>query len=933
MKHLRLALGLLIASSQLASPGWAADTTRAARFYEDALGRYEKNDDAGAIVQLKNALQQDPAYLSAYLLLGQAQLRKGDISGAELSLTTALKMGADRSEVLSSLAGAYMRLGKYKELLEKVQPTGLPASTALDLWLIRAYAHLSLTDYTGADAAINQAAALAPNAGSVAIARGMYYLQRGNLAEARRFANQATSASPKDPRSWNLKASIAHAGGDFAAALDGYGRALAVEPGFVDVRVARAGLSLDMNRLDDAFKDLSFLKEKHPDEPRAAYLRSVYFSHKGDNRAANAELLQSAKVIGALPPGYVNGNMQLLMLGALTNFGIKAYEQAENYANGYIRLNPGHPGARKLLGAILLKRGQSDAAITQLENANRAAPRDPQILNMLAAAYMSGKQHAKAANLLEQAGPIVFQSPQLASTLGFSLIGLGRQELGLEYLSQAYTKNPADYRLGSNLVMFNIQRGNAKESVRIAEAFRGKHPNDPTAYNLLGVAKAGARDYAGARSAYEKAISQAPDFHTARLNLGKLETALGNHDAARKQFQSILKSQAKHAQALFEMGTTELAAGRGTEALRWLQMAHTQSPRNTVVAVKLIDTHLRLGQIDQALELAKSTAALAPDDFNVMSALGRSHAAAGQTDRARTTFANMSKLAGFKVEQLEQTARLQLAVGDQDGAALSLNKALGDQPNAIEANSLMAKLELRKGQTAQAQDRVKRLAAANPRSAPAQRTLGDISMASGQTSQAVQAYRAALQADDSAEHALRYQESLRASGSPPQALSFLEDWSRRHPQAATVKLALGEAQLHAGQLAKARTTYEAYVKQHGDHAIALNNLANVLMKQGDANALAMAERAYKLAPNAAPVNDTLGWLLLQKGEAERALRHLREARSRTPNDPEIHYHLAAALHRAGRTAEAIKELNLALESGRLFNGQDEARQLQKQIGR
>lgn len=933
MQHVRFTftLALFIAACQVASSPWAADTTQAARLYEDALTRYEKHDDAGAIVQLKNALQRDPSYLSAYLLLGQAQLRKGDAPGAELSFATALKNGAGRSEVMEPLAEAYMAQGKYKELLNKVNPNGLPPEAAAGVWLIRASAALALGDFPGAEQAIDKAATSLPNAGRVDVARGMLYLQRGKLAEANKFADRAVAAMPKDPSTWNLKASVAHARGDSASALDGYGRALALEPRFIDVRVARAGLLLDMNRLEDAFKDLSFLKEQFPEEPRAAYLRSVYFDRKGNGQASNAELLHAAKVLGGLPPAIVFSKPQLLMLGALTNYSIKAYEQAQTYAEGYIRLNPGHPGARKLLGAILLSRGEIASGIAHLENAQRAAPGDPQVLQMLASAYIANNQHVKAANLLEQAGSLVRQSPQLASTLGYSLIGVGREAQGLEYLTQAFGKNPANYRLAGSLVMFNIQSGKPGDAVRVAEAFKAKHPKDASAYNLLGVAKAGANDFNGARAAYQKALELAPQAHSARFNLGKLESSQGRHDAARQQFQVVLKSQPKNSQAQYEMGNVELAAGRMAEAVRWLQGAHATDARNVVVAVKLIDTYLRLGQQDKALELAKQTSARAPDNFEVTSALGRAHAAAGEMQRAHLAFAHMSKLAGFDVPRLEQAARLQLMAGDLTGAGHSLNKALGERPGAVEANLLMAELERRKGNPASGLDRVRRMAESHPRSAPVQRGLGDALMAARHYDAAAKAYREALSLADSEEHALRYKGALLSGGNAAQATQFLEDWSRRHPKSAAVLIALGETHMQSGQLDKARGVYETYLKQHGDHPIVLNNLANILAKQGGGNALAMAERAYKLAPDAAPVNDTLGWLLLNKGDVEQALRFLREARTRAPNLPEMRYHLAVALQKSGRRGEAKKELEAALAGGSRFDGYDDAVRLLRSL--
>jgi putative PEP-CTERM system TPR-repeat lipoprotein len=931
MKRHRLAAGLLIAALLASVPGWCADTPQAARFYEDALVRFGRNDNAGAIIQLKNALQKDPSYLSAYLLLGQAQLRQGDLSGAELSLTTALRMGADPSEIAKPLADAYTLQGKHKELLEQIHPRGLPAPIAVKLWLIRAYAHLSLLDHAGAEDAINQAAALDPKAGGVAVARGMVQLQRGNLGEAKRYGEQAVGASPDDANAWNLKGSVAHAAGNAKEALADYAHALSLQPAFVDVRTARAALLIDLNRLDAAYKDLSYLKEKFPDEARAAYLRSVYHSRKGDPGAAKAELLLAAKIIGALPKKYVDSDPQLLMVGALTHFGIKAYEQAQTYTEGYLRLRPDDPGARKLLGSIQLSQGRLDAAIPTLEQAKSLAPRDPQVLNMLAAAYLGQKQNAKAAKLLAQAGSVVSQAPQLSGTLGFSLIGLGQPEQGLFHLTQAFAKNPSDFRLGSSLVMLNINQGKTKEALRVAEAFLAQHAKDPTAYNLLGVAKGAAGDLRGARAAYEKALGMAPEFQAARLNLGKLETAERHYDSARRQFQAILKSQANNPQAQYEMAKTELAAGRPAEAIRWLETLRSKDSRNVMAAVDLAELYLSQNQANRAVDVAKQISILFPENSRVLSVLGRAHAAAGQPERAKVAFSNLGRQAGFDVDQLVETARLQLAINDLYGASISLNKALTSQPEAIAPNALMAEVERRQGHTAKAFARTRQQASANPRSAMAQRALGDSNMALGKPGEAALLYKVALALEDSPGNVLSYYRAQSAAGEPAPARSALEDWNRRHPNVAEIQLALGEAWLREGDLPKARASYEAFLKRHGDHPGALNNLANILMKQGDANALAMAQRAYRLAPGDYSVNDTLGWLFLQQGQVDGALRYLREAKLRAPRNPEIRYHLAMALARKGQRVEARNELEQILRSPAAFDGRASAEQLLKEL--
>jgi predicted Zn-dependent protease len=87
------------------------------------------------------------------------------------------------------------------------------------------------------------------------------------------------------------------------------------------------------------------------------------------------------------------------------------------------------------------------------------------------------------------------------------------------------------------------------------------------------------------------------------------------------------------------------------------------------------------------------------------------------------------------------------------------------------------------------------------------------------------------------------------------------------------------------------------------NVIALNNLASLLREVDPAQALSYAERAYELAPHP-HIADTLGVILLHRGETERALAVLREAAVKSPTQPTINYHFAQALAQSGRKDEA-----------------------------
>ena len=74
----------------LATNAAAQRTDKSARHFEDALRRFEINDLAGAAIQLKNALQQDPSLLAAYVLLGRIELARGDAPAAESAFAKAI---------------------------------------------------------------------------------------------------------------------------------------------------------------------------------------------------------------------------------------------------------------------------------------------------------------------------------------------------------------------------------------------------------------------------------------------------------------------------------------------------------------------------------------------------------------------------------------------------------------------------------------------------------------------------------------------------------------------------------------------------------------------------------------------------------------------------------------------------------------------------
>ena len=138
--------------------------------------------------------------------------------------------------------------------------------------------------------------------------------------------------------------------------------------------------------------------------------------------------------------------------------------------------------------------------------------------------------------------------------------------------------------------------------------------------------------------------------------------------------------------------------------------------------------------------------------------------------------------------------------------------------------------------------------------------------------------------------------------------------------------------MRAGNFKGAKQEYDKVLAVQPNAVGVLNNQATVMQRLGDPGAMAIAERAYKLAPKDSSVVDTYGWGLAMAGKLDAALRLLRDARLRQPESPDIRYHLAWTLAKLGQKAEAREELAYALKSSSVFDSIEDARALQKSLG-
>jgi predicted Zn-dependent protease len=148
---------------------------------------------------------------------------------------------------------------------------------------------------------------------------------------------------------------------------------------------------------------------------------------------------------------------------------------------------------------------------------------------------------------------------------------------------------------------------------------------------------------------------------------------------------------------------------------------------------------------------------------------------------------------------------------------------------------------------------------------------------------------------------------LRAGQEDERARQVLQAWTAQHPADLVAALMLAQLQAELGNVDEARELLEGLAASEPalrSNPLIQNNLAWLLRDSDPAQARAYAERALLGDPSSAAIMDTLGSLLVESGELDRALTLLEAAHRAEPRDATIGFHYAIALAHAGRKVEA-----------------------------
>jgi tetratricopeptide (TPR) repeat protein len=411
-------------------------------------------------------------------------------------------------------------------------------------------------------------------------------------------------------------------------------------------------------------------------------------------------------------------------------------------------------------------------------------------------------------------------------------------------------------------------------------------------------------DSAGATAAMKRSLAILKDYD-GLMTAGRIDMMQGRLDSAEAQVDEALKLKPGDVDASMLKIALALQKRQLVQAQQLVEKLAAAHPNSLSTLLMRIKVYLSTNRADQAEADIDRILRAAPDmpvvryyKSIVLARHGDPKAAWDIAHSLPKEFVQTDPNAVLNI------ASMAVAAGYMDSAASLLNVAVFRFPYLMDARLLLADLRLRQNSPQHAANVMQLVQdSQDPRVLI---VFARIAMAKKDPATARKYIERALDSGGG--------EELRALDKAL-ALKSIADYLARNPNNMLAKKQQALLLLGFGELSRAKALYEQLVRDDPKDALALNNLAWLVVQEDPRRALGLAQSAVKANPALATYLDTLGTMQLNRSDFQGAVVSLQRAHDLAPDNADFAYHLALALEASGATAQSQALLQVLVKRG------------------
>lgn len=867
-----------------------------------------------AVVALKDAIAASNDDAATRFQLANVYLEIGDAPSAEKEVRLAMAHGLPVAQTRPVLMRSLLLLGQFQQAVDA-------SGNSLDAEVVklRGDAMLALGKHADAVALYQRVLDTNPRYAPALVGMGRAASVAGDLPGARRFADRALAAAPRDVDSWLFEGDLLRAQGKVLEAQAAYNKAIAIQPWHRAAHVEKAYLEISLGHFATAQADLDAARAITPGSVLVTYTQALLELAQGKNEAARDNIL---KVLRVAPE-----HMPSLLLAGAVSLNLGTLHQAENYLRHYLEANPDNLRARKMLASTLLRSGHSPDALVVLAPALKNPQQDVQLLALAGEMSMQARDFGAAATYFEQASAIEPKTASLRTSLAMSKLGKGQQAQAVTDLVLATELDGKSQDAGMTLVRTELGLQHIDKAWEALLKLEKAQPSSAPVQDLKGIVLMAKNEIVPARAAFHKAMLLDPAYFPACANLAQLELDDKHPAQARAELMAFLENNKPGIDAMTALATLSNSENKTADATAWLEKASAVNPAAVGPAVNLIAQYLLAHQREKALALARQLQVTHPDNPDLLDLLGKSQLSNNDMPGALATYSTLAAALPRSAQVQMQVAALQLLLKNPAAAEGTLKTAIAIQPDFPAAQLALAEIYARKGWFDLAAMEAARIQRKHPEASAGFQLEADILMGQNKPALAFPLFEKALGMTATSELLIKTANAQRGAGKRDDAARRMDAWLTKRPDDVRVRRFKADTLMADGQPKQAALEIEATLAKDPANAAALNNLALAYQQSKDPRAQKTAEDALKLAPENAVILDTLGWILVDGGDAVQGVAVLRKASLKDPAARDVRYHLAAGLKKTGDVDGARKELENLTKGDMKFAQAEDARAL------
>jgi putative PEP-CTERM system TPR-repeat lipoprotein len=752
-------------------------------------------------------------------------------------------------------------------------------------------------------------------------------LRARRLDKAAEVASSLIERDRKNPIYQTLLGLVRAAQRDYSGAESAFRAALAIDPNLPAATRDLAQVYMATRRADQARALYNDLLAKSPNEVEALLgLADTYIAQQKWDEAIDA--MNRARTAAPTDPA---PGLKLVgayeMRGDWTNAKTLAAELAAKF--------PGNADILNTQGQAQLAAGDTNGAVSSFKRAYALEPTSAPILSQYLAALNGAKYFAEARGVVQEA---VARDPG-NSSLKAELI---RVEAEINGVDPAVTKARALAAGDPDNTVYDLvsaelyeKAGRRPDAISVLEKAAATRPSDESLPIALARLYYRSGDFPKAESVLAARHQADPNSTAIGTALAQQYMATGRAQDARKLYAEIAARQPNDVGVLLGLAEIATTERNWPEATDYVNRARAAKPTDPAPGIVLVNLALLRQDPKSAVATATQIAEQFPTNTDVLDAKGRAQTAAGDTEGAIATYERIYELSPNSISAMAGYVALLNGAKEFTKARTVLQDALARDPKNGTVKADLIRVESEIGGMRAGLAKARAFAGEDPGNPLYDIVSAELYEKAGRRDDAVDLLEKAVAARPSADSLIGALSGLYARrGDPVKAEAVLNTRLQADPKNVAIRSRLAALYLEQKKYDDAIAEYARVVAEGSADPIMLNNLAWLYQQKGDlAKARILAAQAVAAAPRASMVVDTLGWILVAQGEADKALTYLSAAALSAPKNPDIQYHLAVALNRLGRTADAQAMLETLLGSGATFSDKAEAEKLLQQLKR